>query len=119
MRMLILGGTVFLGRALVAAAAAQGHDVTILSRGRSGPDPEGVEVLRGDRDRDDGLSALEGRSFDVVVDTSLQAVSHVRAATRELASRTGRYVFVSSVSVYADFSEVGITEESHRRAAVA
>jgi 2'-hydroxyisoflavone reductase len=112
MRMLILGGTVFLGRALVDAATAQGHDVTTLSRGRSGLDPEGVEVLRGDRDQADGLRALEGRTFDVVVDTCRQAVSQVRAATAELEARTGRYVFISTISVYRDFSEVGITEES-------
>ncbi len=112
MRMLILGGTVFLGRALVEAAVAQGHDVTILTRGRSGPDPAGVKVLRGDRDHLDGLRPVEGQEFDVVVDTARQAVSHVRRAVEDLVGRTGLYVFTSTVSVYRDYSEAGITEES-------
>ena len=112
MRMLILGGTVFLGRALVSAAQEQGHEVTILSRGLSGTDPEGVRVLRGDRSRPDGLRALDGQTFDVVVDTNRQVVSQVGSAARELEARTGRYVYVSTISVYSDFSELGITEES-------
>lgn len=112
MRILILGGTVFVGRALVRAAQQQGHEVTILSRGRSGPDPEGVRVLRGDRDRPDGLQSLGDETFDAVVDTSSHFVSRVRAAVQELRERTGRYVFISTVSVYRDFSELGVTEES-------
>ena len=112
MRVLILGGTVFVGRALVQAAREQGHEVAILSRGRSGPDPDGVEVFRGDRDQPDGLRSLEGRSFDVVVDTTSQDVPRVRRAVEELGARVGRYVFISTVSVYRDFSEIGITEES-------
>lgn len=112
MRVLILGGTVFLGRALVRAGLGQGHDVTVLSRGRSGPDPAGVQVLRGDRDRPDGLRAVEGQTFDVVVDTTSMAVERVRRAVETLGSRVGRFVFTSTVSVYSDFSEVGITEDS-------
>jgi len=112
MRILILGGTVFLGRALVRAASGQGHDVSILSRGVSGPDPEGVTVFRGDRAAPDGLAALDGQTFDVVIDTNRQLVSQVGAAVRQLKDRVGRYVFTSTISVYGDFSEVGITEES-------
>lgn len=112
MRILVLGGTVFLGRALVRAAQGRGHEVSILSRGRSGPDPDGVRVFRGDRDRVDGLRALEGREFDVVVDTCRQAVSHVQRAVEDLGARTSRYVFVSTVSVYRDLSEVGVAEDS-------
>ncbi len=110
MRVLILGGTVFLGRALVQAATAQGHDVAILSRGRSGPDPDGVEVFRGDRDQSDGLRGLDGQTFDVVVDTTSQDVDRVRRAVEALGSRTGRYVFTSTVSVYRSFAETGMTE---------
>lgn len=112
MRVLILGGTVFLGRALVDEARRRGDDVAILTRGLSGPDPQGVTVFRGDRDALDGLRAVEGREFDVVVDTARQAVSHVRRAVEDLGARTGLYVFTSTVSVYRDFSEVGITEDS-------
>ncbi len=110
--MLILGGTVFLGRALVQAARDRGHDVSILSRGVSGPDPEGARAFRGDRDHVDGLRALEGHEFDVVVDTARQEVSHVERAVEDLGARVGRYVFISTVSVYRDFAEPGSTEES-------
>lgn len=110
MRILILGGTVFLGRALVSAAQERGHHVSILTRGLSGPDPQGVQAFRGDRDAADGLRALDGQTFDVVVDTSRQAVSHVRAATAQLLHRSGRYVFTSAGSVYRDFSGTGIRE---------
>jgi 2'-hydroxyisoflavone reductase len=112
MRILILGGTVFLGRALVRAAQGQGHEVSILTRGRSGTDPDGVQVFRGDRADADGLGALDDHTFDVVIDTSRQAVSHVRRAVEELANRTGRYVFTSTVSVYASLAQTGLTESS-------
>ena len=112
MKVLILGGTVFLGRAIATAASEQGHDVAILSRGRSGPDPDGVRVFRGDRDRPDGLRALDGQLFDVVVDTSRQSVGQVRRAVETLRDRTERYVYTSTISVYRDFSEPGNTEDS-------
>lgn len=112
MRVLVLGGTVFLGRAVARVATEMGHDVAILSRGRSGTDPGGVRVFRGDRDQDDGLSVLDGERFDLVVDTSRQSVSQVRRAVEELRDRVGCYVFTSTVSVYRDFSRIGITEES-------
>lgn len=103
MRILILGGTLFLGRALVEAASARGHELTLLNRGRSDvaafPD---LEVLRGDRDG--ALGALCGRSWDAVVDTSGYLPRLVRASAELLADSVARYVFVSSVSVYGDFS---------------
>jgi 2'-hydroxyisoflavone reductase len=105
MRVLILGGTRFLGRHTAAAALAQGHDVTLFNRGRLNPDlfPE-VERLTGDRDG--GLDALGGtREWDAVIDTSGYTPRVVRQSARLLAGRVGLYVFVSSVSVYADFSE--------------
>lgn len=110
MRVLILGGTVFLGRALVRACQERGHEVAILTRGISGPDPAGTEVFRGDRSEPGGLSAIRGQSFDAVVDTSRQSVSHVRAAITQLKPLIGRYAFTSAGSVYADFSRTGITE---------
>ncbi len=109
MRILVIGGTKFLGRALVEDALERGHELTLFTRGRTDPDlfPE-VEHLRGDRKTD--LSALEGRTWDAVVDTSGYVPADVRASA-ELLRDSGRYVFVSSVSVYADFSS-GPTEES-------
>ena len=103
MRILILGGTLFLGRALVEAGVERGHEVTLLNRGRH--DAEGlpqVETLRGDRDGQ--LDALRGRSWDAVIDTSGYVPRVVRASAELLADKVGRYVFVSSVSVYEDFS---------------
>ena len=104
MRLLILGGTKFLGRHTVDAALAAGHDVTIFTRGRTNPGifPE-AEHLRGDRDGD--LSALESRSWDGVVDTSGYVPRVVRQSAELLRDVVQRYVFVSSISVYADFGE--------------
>jgi 2'-hydroxyisoflavone reductase len=108
-RLLVLGGPRFLGRALADAALSRGHELTFFNRGRTGPElyPE-IERIVGDRQGD--LTALDGRSWDAVVDTSGYRPSDVRASAGELAG-SGRYCFVSSVSVYADFS-VPANEES-------
>jgi 2'-hydroxyisoflavone reductase len=109
LRLLVLGGTVFLGRAAVEEALARGHEVTLFHRGRSGPDlfPEAEHVL-GDRRQD--LSALAGRTWDAVLDTSGYVPADVRASAEALRD-SGRYLFVSSVSAYGDLS-TGPTEES-------
>jgi 2'-hydroxyisoflavone reductase len=100
MRILILGGTKFLGRHTVDAALARGHDVTLFNRGQTRPELfPGVEKLRGDRDGD--IGALEGRSFDAVVDTS-GYVPRVVAATLDALGDVGHYTFVSSISVYGE-----------------
>jgi 2'-hydroxyisoflavone reductase len=100
MSILVLGGTRFLGRALVDAALAGGHEVTLFNRGQTNPElfPT-VEKLRGDRDAD--LSALKGRSWDVVVDVAAYFPRTVDRSVEQLAE-VGRYIFVSSISVYAD-----------------
>ena len=109
LRILVIGGTKFLGRALVDVAFGRGHELTLFTRGRTDPGlfPE-AEHLRGDRKSD--LSALAGRTWDAVIDTSGYVPADVRASA-ELLRDSGRYVFVSSVSVYADLSS-GPTEES-------
>ncbi|MFN8483641.1 MAG: NAD-dependent epimerase/dehydratase family protein [Anaerolineae bacterium] len=111
MRLLILGGTVFLGRALVDAALARGHAVTLFNRGQHNPElyPD-IEKLRGDRDG--GLAALAGREWDAVIDTCGYVPRIVGAAAEALADHVGRYVFISTISVYADFSGDGPREES-------
>jgi 2'-hydroxyisoflavone reductase len=100
LRILILGGTGFLGPELVLAARARGHAVTLFNRGKTRPDlfPE-VEKLRGDRDGK--LDALRGRSWDAVLDTSGYVPRIVSASVELLAPRVGLYLFVSSISVYA------------------
>ncbi len=104
MKLLVLGGTKFLGRAVVEDALAHGHEVTLFNRGRTNPGlfPE-AEHLRGDRESD--LSALTGRSWDAVVDPSGYVPGIVRASAELLADAAQQYVFVSSISYYADFRE--------------
>ena len=101
MRLLVLGGTKFLGRAVVEAALARGDEVTLFNRGQTGTElfPE-VEKLRGDRDGD--LAALEGREWDAVIDPSGYVPRIVRDSAELLRGSVGHYVFVSSGSVYAD-----------------
>ena len=103
MKLLVLGGTKFLGRAIVEAALAAGHEVSIFTRGQTNPDlfPE-AEHLVGDRDGD--LAALEGGRWDTAIDTSGFYPRVVRASAELLAGRVEHYTFVSSVSVYADLS---------------
>jgi 2'-hydroxyisoflavone reductase len=111
MRLLILGGTAFLGRHLVDAALAQGHAVTLFNRGQRNPAlfPE-VEKLRGNRDGD--LEALRGRRWDAVVDPSGYVPRLVRASAELLAEAVDHYTFISSLSVYADFTRPGLSEGS-------
>jgi 2'-hydroxyisoflavone reductase len=100
-KLLVLGGTVFLGRHVVEAALEDGHEVTIFTRGRTNPElyPE-VEHLRGHRDGE--LGALHGRAFDAVVDPSGFVPRVVRQSGDLLADAVERYVFISTISVYAD-----------------
>lgn len=111
MNVLVLGGTAFLGRHVVQAAAAAGHRVTVVHRGvTTCPLPDGVEELLGDRLTD--LPALLGaRAFDLVVDTSGQDPEAVAASVQHLGPHVGRYVFVSTISVYTDTSRPGMTED--------
>jgi 2'-hydroxyisoflavone reductase len=102
MRMLIFGGTVFVGRAIAAEAVGRGHDVVCATRGRSGPLPDGAQLLRVDRDAPDALEPLAGEQFDAVVDTSIMSYRWVADALRVLADQAGHWTFVSSISVYAD-----------------
>lgn len=111
MRLLILGGTVFLGRHIVEAALARGHEVTLFNRGQHNPDLfPGVEKLRGDRQGD--LAALHDRNWDAAIDTSGFVPRVVLASARVLANAVKHYTFISSISVYADFSVMGIDENS-------
>ncbi|WP_072688073.1 NAD-dependent epimerase/dehydratase family protein [Rhodococcus marinonascens] len=111
MRILVIGGTLFLGRHVVTAAAAAGHNVTLLHRGKTTcPLPNGVEELLGDRTVE-VAATLGDREWDFVIDTSGQDPATVGLSVAHLAQRTSRYLFVSTVSVYADVSRPGITEE--------
>ncbi|MDE3168143.1 MAG: epimerase [Acidobacteriota bacterium] len=103
-RILILGGTGFLGPATVEAATRRGHQLTLFNRGRTRPGlfPR-IETLLGDRDpeKGDGLKALRGRQWDAVIDNSGYFPRQVAASAQLLARNTRHYIFISSISVYA------------------
>ena len=115
MRLLVLGGTLFVGRHLVEAALERGHEVTLFNRGRTNLDlfPQ-VERLQGDRDGD--LSALEGRSWDAVFDPSGYVPRVVRASAEALVDSVGHYTFVSSGSVLSLRARLSRRAESRRGA---
>ena len=109
MRLLIIGGTRFVGRHLVAAALARRHEVTLFNRGKHGAAAStGVETIYGDRNRD--LAKLQGRRWDAVVDTCGYLPRAVRASAEILSRAVNRYVFISTLSVYADVSRPGVDE---------
>lgn len=111
MDLLVLGGTVFVGRAVVAEALKRGHTVTIFHRGQHGEDAfQGVEHIHGDRTSD--LALLDGRTWDAVVDTCGFDGGTVGSSARHLSASVGHYGFVSSVSVYLDWPSVAVNEDS-------
>lgn len=111
MKLLILGGTVFLGRHLVEVAMERGHELTLFNRGQHNPElfPD-TEKLRGDRDG--GLDNLEGRQWDAVIDTCGYVPRVVGQSAHLLSDAVDNYVFISTISVYADASVPGISEDS-------
>lgn len=111
MKLLILGGTRFLGRALVETAVAGNHQVTLFNRGQSNPDlyPE-IEQIHGDRDG--GLGALNGRRWDAAIDTCGYVPRVVGDSARLLADAVGHYTFISTISVYADPSLQNMDENA-------
>jgi 2'-hydroxyisoflavone reductase len=112
-KILILGGTGFLGPATVRAAQAKGCQVTLFHRGKTRPDlfPD-VETLFGDRDPDkgEGLKSLQGREWDVVIDNSGYFPRITSASAKLLTSKVKQYIFISSISVYVDNSKEGLDE---------
>ncbi|MBL8972018.1 MAG: NAD-dependent epimerase/dehydratase family protein [Myxococcales bacterium] len=112
LKVLVLGGTVFLGPHTVERLLARGHTVTLFNRGKTRPElvPD-VEKLRGDRDG--GLAVLAGRRWDAVIDTSGYVPRIVRASAELLAPNVRQYVFVSSISVYTETTSPGV-DESHK-----
>ncbi|MCA0375497.1 MAG: NAD-dependent epimerase/dehydratase family protein [Gemmatimonadetes bacterium] len=111
LRILILGGTGFIGPHQVEYALSRGHTVTLFNRGRTNPGlfPK-VEKLFGDRNAPDGYKALAGRQWDVVIDNPVQVPRWVREAGAVLAPNVKKYVFVSTLSTYRNRGKVGISE---------
>jgi 2'-hydroxyisoflavone reductase len=110
LRILILGGTGFTGPFQVRYALSRGHQVTVFNRGRTHPGelPKEVEQLIGDRNGK--LDALKGRKWDVVIDNPTTLPIWVRDAAQILKGNVDRYVFISTISVYADTSKPGLDE---------
>ena len=110
MKILIIGGTIFVGRHLAQTALERGHEITLFNRGQHSPDlfPE-VKKLRGDRDGD--LDILLGHTWDAVIDTCGYVPRIVGASARLLSSLVDHYTFVSTISVYGDVSRPGVDEE--------
>ncbi len=110
MKILILGGTRFLGRAAVEAALERGFEITLFNRGQSNPElfPD-VEKISGDRDTD--LSLLKGRKWDAVIDTCGYVPRLVRKSAQALADSVDHYTFISTISVYANTHKIGTVEE--------
>lgn len=107
MRVLVLGGTVFLSRTIAEVARDAGHEVTCASRGLSGTPPDGVEFIEVDRDEANGLAPLTNAVFDAVVDVERQSPTRVRIALEALGERAGHWTYVSSGSVYTDAATEG------------
>ena len=108
MKILIIGGTRFLGRHLVESALARGHEVTLFNRGKSNPDLfKQVQTIRGDREKD--LDQLSGQ-WDAVIDTCGYFPRIVRMSAEALKDKVRSYVFISSISVYDGFGKIGINE---------
>lgn len=110
LRILILGGTGFTGPFQVRYALSRGHQVTVFNRGRTHPGelPKEAEQLIGDRNGK--LEALKGRTWDVVIDNPTTLPVWVRDAAEILKGNVDRYVFISTISVYADTSRLGMDE---------
>jgi 2'-hydroxyisoflavone reductase len=109
MKILIIGGTKFLGRHLLRAALANNHEVTLFNRGKFAPKTiDGVEQIHGDRNSD--LEKLAGRRWDAVIDTCGYLPQTVKASAEFLCGRVNQYIFVSSISAYKDFSRANFDE---------
>ena len=107
MRMLILGGSVFVSRTVAQIAVRRGHEVVCAARGATGSVPEGATLLTIDRDDRESLRALAGERFDTVVDVAKFSYPWVADALSALAGQAAHWIFVSSISVYADEATPG------------
>jgi 2'-hydroxyisoflavone reductase len=113
MRILVMGGTLFLGRHIVETARWRGHDVTIFNRGRENPSLfSDIERLVGDRNSN--LSALAGRQFDAVIDPSAYSPEQIDLVLSALKALPKHYTFISSISVYRSFpAGIQYDEDAH------
>jgi 2'-hydroxyisoflavone reductase len=111
MKLLILGGTRFVGRHITEAALRRGHAVTLFNRGQTAPElfPDADSLVG---DRDGNLEPLRGRRWDAAIDVNGYLPRIVRASAELLADSVSQYAFISTISVFADFSQPGLNESS-------
>ncbi|WP_086820278.1 NAD-dependent epimerase/dehydratase family protein [Allokutzneria sp. NRRL B-24872] len=107
MRVLVLGGTKFLSKAVATELVRRGHDVLCAARGASGEVPAGAKLIRVDRNDPEGFAPLAGERFDSVIDVATMSLTWVDEALEALAANAGHWTFVSSISVYADHGPLG------------
>jgi 2'-hydroxyisoflavone reductase len=113
MRVLIIGGSMFLGRAIAVEALRRGHEVTTFNRGKSRPDLPGVEAVHGDRGVIEDLRRLvDGREWDVVMDVCGFVPESVRQSARHLSGHARHYTFISTIRVHADWPVKVVNESS-------
>jgi nucleoside-diphosphate-sugar epimerase len=112
MRLLVIGGTSFVGRTLVSDALGRGHEVTTFNRGLTGKDVDGVEALRGDRSNDEGVLPLAGRSFDAVLDPGGLIPAQVLRTARAMAGSAPFYAFISTTAVYQAWDTARLDESA-------
>ncbi len=119
MKILVVGGGVFVGRALIETAVAAGHTVTAFSRGNSPlPCADQIEHLTGDRDAPADLAQLNGGAWDAVIDTCAYRPAAVTTLHAALGGRGGRFCLISSISAYADFPIAGAREDTPLAASI-
>lgn len=111
MKILVMGGTRFVGKPLVATLREQGHALTLFTRGRQ-PAPEGVEHLTGDRGKSSDLAQLRGQSFDVIVDSSGRTLADSQAVIEVTGAPSHRFLYVSSAGVYAGSEQWPLDEDA-------
>jgi nucleoside-diphosphate-sugar epimerase len=112
MRLLVLGGTGFLGGAVAAEGVRRGHEVICAARGHTGPAPGGARLVVVDRDQPEGLAALAGTEFDATVELAALSYPWVATALRALAGRVRHWSFVSTINVYADCATLGLRADA-------
>ena len=109
MKILVIGGTRFVGKALVSMLCIQDHEITVFTRGRR-PVQENVEHIAGDRTNDEALQTLQGRSFDILVDSSGRTLEDSQRVISIVGSPKYRFLYVSSAGVYLNTDQFPIKE---------